>query len=204
MRCKWFGTFGMSSGEITQLLEASSTGDTCAANALFRNVYQELRVIAQSQRRRWKGNETLNTTALIHEAYVKLADAKGSYKNRTHFYATASRAMRQVLVNYAERSKADKRSAEYADIKIEEIARNDGSTIDELLAIDGLLKQLANESERRCQIVECRVFGGMSIEETAEALNVSPATVKRDWVLLSAWLYRELKGNENPANLPND
>lgn len=194
----------MNSGEITQLLEASSTGDTRAADALFRNVYQELRIIAQSQRRRWQGNETLNTTALIHEAYVKLADGKGSYKNRTHFYATASRAMRQVLVNYAERSKADKRSAEYADTEIEGIAQSNATTIEDLLAIDGLLKQLANESERRCQIVECRVFGGMNIEETAEALNISPATVKRDWVLLSAWLYRELKGNENPANPPAD
>lgn len=186
--------------DITELLHQSGSGDAKAAEALFNNVYQELRVIAHSHRRRWQGNDTLNTTALIHEAYAKLAEGQGNFHNRTHFYATASKAMRQVLVNYAERNRADKRQAEYATLDENDLPSAEHSTIDELLAIDQLLHKLETENERGCRIVECRVFGGMSIEETAQALDVSPATVKRDWTLLSAWLYRELhSGGSNTA-----
>ncbi len=183
----------MTAGDITQLLEAIRRGDERAQHALYENVYQELRIIARSQRRRWTGNETLNTTALIHEAYAKLAKADGDYQNRAHFLATASRAMRHVLVNYAERSQAQKRSL--PDKKFHEDVES-SNTIEELLMINQLLEKLADDNPRYCRVVECRVFGGMSIEETAKALGVSAATVKRDWALLSAWLYRELSPQE--------
>lgn len=180
--------------EITRMLEAAGRGDAAAAARLYDSVYQELRKIARAQRRRWTGDETLNTTALIHEAYVKLASAPdASYENRTHFYATASRAMRQILASYAERRQAAKRSGQRVDLDPDAIPLADDTALDELLTIDALLSRIESEDPRRCRIVECRVFGGMSVEETAEALGVSPATVKRDWSVASAWLYRELR-----------
>jgi len=189
--------------DITELLHLSGQGDSQAAEALLNNVYQELRVIAHSHRRRWQGNDTLNTTALIHEAYAKLAEGNqknnNQYENRTHFFATASKAMRQVLVNYAERNKADKRLAEYATLDENQLPSPNDTTVEELLSINALLNKLEAENERGCRIVECRVFGGMSIEETAQALDISPATVKRDWALLSAWLYRELQPQSEPS-----
>lgn len=169
------------------------------SNTSFHSIYNELRVIAHSHRRRWQGNDTLNTTAIIHEAYAKMAEAKGNnqYKNRTHFYATASKAMRQVLVNYAERNRAEKRMAEVSTLDESVVPSQEDTTIHELLSVDKLLAKLESENERGCRIVECRVFGGMSIDETAQALDISPATVKRDWALLSAWLYRELHTKDN-------
>ena len=179
---------------ITQLLQAAATGDRKASDALFESVYRELRVIAKAQRRGWTGHETLNTTALINEAYVRLASTElSSYRDRSHFFATASKAMRQVLINYAERLATAKRGSNAFRVTLPELAGNNDATFDELLIINNLLEELEVKNERHCRLFECRVFGGMTIEETAAALGVSPATVKRDWTLLSAWVYREMQ-----------
>ena len=179
--------------DITQLLEAASDGDRRAVDTLFEAVYQELRTIAKAHRRRWHGNETLNTTALIHEAYLKLAnkDLEG-YTNRAHFYATASKAMRQILINYADRIATAKRGSNPVKVTMTDLASADETTFDDLLQINEVLEQLEQANARHCRLFECRVFGGMTIEETATALDISAATVKRDWSVLSAWVYREM------------
>ncbi len=180
--------------DITRLLQAASAGDEDLSDALFDAVYQELRSIAKSQRRRWRGNETLNTTALIHEAYVRLAgNGLANYADRAHFFATASRAMRQVLINYAERIATAKRGANAMRVTMTDFASSDEATFDDLLQINGVLERLEEENPRHCRLFECRVFGGMTIDETATALGVSPATVKRDWTVLSAWVFREMR-----------
>lgn len=180
-------------GDITRMLAQAGSGDAVAAAAVYDRVYRELRAIARAHRRRWERDATLDTTALIHEAYLRLAGRRDAvYENRTHFYATASRAMRQVLANYAERRLAAKRAGERAAVDVDDLPLPDGTDLDELLSVHALLTRLEAENPRGCRIVECRVFGGMSIEETAAALGISPATTKRDWSVLSAWLYREL------------
>ena len=179
---------------ITQLLQAAATGSREARDALFDSVYQELRHIAKAQRRRWSGNDTLSTTALINEAYLRLAkNDLASYENRTHFFATASRAMRQVLINYAKRVSAVKRGGDALRVTVDEFMAADQATVDELLRINELLEGIEAENPRHCRVVECRVFGGLTVEETAAALAVSTATVKRDWSVLSAWLSREMQ-----------
>ena len=179
--------------DIAELLRLASSGDVAASDELFGNVYQELRKIARAHRRRWRGNHTLNTTALIHEAYLKLANADvADYRSRSHFFATASKAMRQVLINYAERMAAAKRGGEAFRVTLSGNAPVAEDTIDELLMVNELLESIEQTNARHGRLFECRVFGGMTIEETAIALEVSPATVKRDWSLLSAWMYREM------------
>lgn len=179
--------------EITQLLQLASGGDAHASDALFHSVYQELQKIARAHRRRWRGNETLNTTALIHEAYLKLASGTiADYKSRSHFFATASKAMRQVLMNYAGRLSAAKRGGDAMRVTLSGHMPVTDDTLDELLAMNEVLLQLEKDNPRHARLFECRVFGGMTIAETAEALDVSSATVKRDWALLSAWVYREM------------
>ncbi len=179
------------SESITLLLQAAKTGDERATQKLFAAVYGELKALARSHRRRWNGNETINTTALIHEAFIKLAGKEG-FANRTHFYATASKAMRQILLNYAEQQRAMKRGGEAVQVPLEQAEFVSAASADELFNLEHLLKRLEAENPRRCQIVECRVFGGMTVEETADALELSPATVKREWQVASAMLYREL------------
>jgi len=181
------------SQEITQLLQLASAGDKAARNALFDSVYQQLRSIARAQRRNWNGNDTLNTTSLIHEAYLKLAGGRlADYEGRAHFFATASKAMRQVLMNYAERVSAAKRGENPLRVTLSGLALRDENTLEDLVHIDTLLTKLEHSNPRHCQVFECRVFGGMTIEETAAAVDVSAATVKRDWILVSAWLYSEM------------
>lgn len=183
---------------ITQLLDATRAGERSATERLFAAVYHELKVVARSQRRRWVGNHTINTTALIHEAFIKLsADAQPSFANRTHFYATAAKAMRQILVNYAEQQRAAKRGGDAVQVPLEDAEWITETTADELLDMERLLKRLESENERRCRIVECRVFGGLTVEETAEALDISAATVKREWQVASATLYRDLKERDS-------
>ncbi len=180
-------------GDITRLLQEASAGDRQASDALFDSVYQELRAIASAQRRRWSGNNTLNTTALINEAYVRLASSTlASYRDRSHFFATASKAMRQVLINYAERIAAAKRGGNPMRVTLSALPLRDDNTVEELLHIDNLLKQLESNNARQCRVFECRVFGGMTIDETAAAIDVSAATVKRDWTVVTAWLFSQL------------
>jgi RNA polymerase sigma factor (TIGR02999 family) len=183
-----------SDGEITKLLQAASAGDREANNELFRSVFQELRVIARSHRRRWSGNDTLNTTALINEAYLRLANRTlANYQDRVHFFATASRAMRQILINYAERVTSQKRGGNPVRVTLTGLSLSEDNTLDDLLHINTLLDRLEDTNPRHCRLVECRVFGGMTFEEAAAALDVSTATVKRDWTVVSAWLFSEIK-----------
>jgi RNA polymerase sigma factor (TIGR02999 family) len=163
---------------------------------LFNAVYAELRVLASSNRRRWRGNETMNTTALIHEVYIRLAGQENaSFANRSHFFATASKAMRQVLVNYAEKQSAAKRGGDAMRVTLDETVFSTQASAEELLFLHQLLTDLEAENQRRCEIIECRVFGGMTIEEVAEAMAISPATVKREWKLGTMNLFRMMHGN---------
>lgn len=182
-----------SDSPITMMLDAARDGNEEATEQLFIAVYNELKRVAGSHRRRWKGNETLNTTALVHEAFIKLSGPdEQSFANRTHFYATASKAMRHILVNYAERQSAAKRGGDAVQVPFEDRYFVAESSVDEVLGLHELLALLEKENSRQCQVVECRIFGGMTIEETAEALQISTATVARDWQSASAWLYSEL------------
>ena len=184
----------MGSNDITTMLHAARDGDPAATDQLFSRVYAELKTLARANRRRWQGNDTLNTTSLIHEVFLKFSGGHApGFQNRTHFFATASKAMRQVLVNYARSQKAGKRGGGALQVELEDGHLKTEATVDELLAIDELLAGLEAKSPRRCRVVECRVFGGMSVEETADALQVSKATVKRDWQLAIVDLYRNLE-----------
>lgn len=178
---------------ITLMLQAAAAGDRSASDELFTTVYQELRQIARAHRQKWHGNHTLNTTALINEAYLKLAkDDLANFENRTHFYATASKAMRHILISYAQRVSTAKRGGDAVQVTLTGLSLDNGHTLDDLLVIHKMLEKLEQDNPRHCRLFDCRVFGGMTIQETATAIGVSPATVKRDWTLLSAWVYREI------------
>lgn len=187
--------------KVTRLLERLEDGDREAFDELFPLVYRELHGLAKAQRRRWDGNDTLNTTGLLHEAYLKLADQDTrSWKDRSHFLAVASRAMRQILIDYAKRQSRLKRGAGYRHVSFEEMrdalrvpAGFTDERLDALAALDASLERLEAANSRQSRIVECRFFGGMTIKDTAEALGISPATVKRGWSVALAWLYRDLK-----------
>ncbi len=184
----------MPNGSITVLLDAALGGDNKATDRLFSVVYDELKKLAKSHRRRWHGNNTINTTALINEAFIKLSGSeKPDFANRTHFYATASKAMRQILFNYAEKQSAQKRGGDAVQVPLEDMHFVTQATAEELVQLQQALQRLESNHPRRCQVLECRVFGGMSVEETATALDISPATVKRDWQLASTAIFKELK-----------
>jgi len=186
---------------VTVLLDEVRRGDPNAPGQLFTLVYDNLREIARGQRRRQADTETLNTTALVNEAFLKLfGRGTRDFKDRSHFMAVAATAMRQILIGHARRNIAQKRGGGEAPASFEEVEHalaSDGGLVpqaaDALLALDRALERLQQLSARQSRIVECRFFGGMSIEETAEALAISPATVKRDWSMAQAWLHREMQ-----------
>lgn len=180
---------------ITALLQASGQGDREAADKLFGIVYSELRAIAKSKRQRWIGNETLNTTALINEAFLKL-DGQKNWSSRTHFYATAAKAMRHILVNYAEQKNTSKRGGGVPDLPLEKVLVSSDDAVEDALSIHQALERMEAHKPRWCRIVECRFFGGMSIDETANALGVSVATIGREWALASAWLYETMQADQ--------
>jgi RNA polymerase sigma factor, TIGR02999 family len=187
------------SDNITGLLLAAGQGDRAALEACFPLVYQELKTIARRQRRAWHGNPTLNTTALIHEAYLKIVDQKHvGATSRAHFFAIASTAMRHILCNYARDRSRKKRGGEVEEVSLRHVdlaSRTpdiSDEAADSLTALADALERLGQISKRQCQVVECRFFAGLSVEETALALGVSPATVKRDWTFARAWLHREM------------
>lgn len=184
----------MSSPDITRGPPGVADARREAMDELFEITYQELKELAHQHRRRWKGSTTLGTTVLVHEAYRKLAGS-GNLRTweRAHFLAVAARAMRQILVNYAERQSAQKRGGGVEPIDLDAANPVAPEVADEILALHEALEVLSRSEPRRGQVVECRFFAGMTIEETAEALGVSPATVKRDWVLATAWLRRQVR-----------
>jgi RNA polymerase sigma factor (TIGR02999 family) len=185
---------------IARLLEEVGAGRREAFDALVPLVYDELRVLARRQRRRWRGDETLDTTALIHEAYLRLVEQSvPRWISHPHFLAVASRAMRQVLLDYAKRQHAAKRGGARRQVSLGEVedlllARGElGDAHSEaLLAVEEALCRLERHDPVHARVVECRFYGGLSIEETAEALGTSPATVKRKWAFARAYLNREL------------
>lgn len=186
---------------VTVLLDRVRSGDPAAPGLLFSVVYDTLHAMARGQRRRAPSTETLNTTALVHEAFLKLfGTGVRDFKDRAHFMAVAATAMRQILIGHARRNTAQKRGGTQAPASFEEVERAlqsaaafEKPAADALLALDSALERLQQKSARQSRIVECRFFGGMSIEQTAEALDVSPATVKRDWSMAQAWLHREMQ-----------
>jgi RNA polymerase sigma factor (TIGR02999 family) len=181
-------------GEITGLLAALREGDRGALDRLFPLVYRELHDRAHRQLARRRPGDTLSTTALVHEAYLKLTDsAHQSYQDRVHFFAVASRAMRQILVDYARRTAAAKRGGGHA-VSLDPEAVADLGRAEELLALDEALTHLEKLDGRLARIVELRFFGGLSVEETSDALEISPRTVKRDWRKARAFLYQAIQG----------
>lgn len=181
-------------GEITRLLEALTGGDRAVLDDLMPTVYEELRGLAHRELVRERDGHTLGTTALVHEAYLKLADARHlTWRNRAHFFAVCAQAMRRVLINYALMKKAEKRGGGAPHLPIDDVMQAARERPDDLLWVNQALERLEKLNPRHTRVVECRVFGGMGVRETAEAISVSPATVKRDWSLARAWLTRELK-----------
>jgi RNA polymerase sigma factor (TIGR02999 family) len=185
---------------ISRLLRDAGEGDREAFDRLVPLVYEELRQVAGRQRRRWQGDDTLGTTALIHEAYLRLADqSTPGWSSRPHFLAVAARAMRQVLLDYAKGRQAAKRGGDRRRVPLEEIeeallSRDDlgGEHAEAILAVEESLVRLERDDPPLARLVECRFHGGLTIDDTAEALGISPATVKRRWAVAQAWLYRDL------------
>lgn len=180
--------------EITRWLVAWSQGDQAALEKLMPLVYSELHRIAKRYMERENPGHTLQTTALIHEAYLRLADQpQASWQNRAHFFGVAARVMRHILVDYARARSRMKQGGDVQHVSLEEAAVVTREPAAELVALDDALTALAETDARKSQVVELKYFGGLSIEEAAEVLNVSPGTVMRDWTMAKAWLYRALK-----------
>jgi RNA polymerase sigma factor (TIGR02999 family) len=186
-------------GDITHLLAALRDGDKSAMDRLLPLVYREFHERAHAQLARRRPGETLSTTALVHEAYLKLAgSAHQSYQDRVHFFAVASRAMRQILVDYARRTTAEKRGSRPA-VTLEPDAVANPDRAEELVALDEGLEQLEKLDPRLVRTVELRFFGGLSVEETADALGISPRTVKRDWQRARAFLFDAVRATDGPV-----
>lgn len=182
---------------ITRLLHDLKAGRRTAFDELLPQVYDELRRVAHFQLRNERADHTINTTALVHEAYLKLVDRREmDWQSRAHFYAVAAMAMRQILVSYARRRKADKRGGGAVHVAFDEVLGVfSDERAEELIALDEALARLEAINPRHARIVECRFFGGLTVEETAEALGVSPITVKRGWGMARAWLNDALRGS---------
>jgi RNA polymerase sigma factor (TIGR02999 family) len=180
-------------GNITELLAAHRNGDPDAFDRLVPLVYGDLRRIASQQLRRLRGAATLDTTALVHEAYLKLVDqSRLEVDDRNHFFGVAARAMRQIVIDHARKRGAQKRGGGSSPVSLDDVQVAIHEQADLLLALDDALARLSLLNERLTRVFECRYFAGLSERETAEALAVSLRTVQRDWVKGRAWLRREL------------
>jgi RNA polymerase sigma factor (TIGR02999 family) len=188
-----------SEDDITGLLIAWRAGDQDALDQLFPRVYEELRHIAHRRLARERGGHTLGTTALVNEAYLKLVDqTRVEWADRAHFFAVAARVMRRILVDYARRHHARKRGGDMAPVTLDDESVVNATLVaderaDMLLALDEALSRLAELDERLSRVVECRFFGGLTEEETANALSVTARTVRRDWVKAKGWLHQALR-----------
>jgi RNA polymerase sigma factor (TIGR02999 family) len=180
-------------GDITELLAAWAKGDSAAPEKLMPLVYGELRRLARRRLRSERRNITLQSTGLVHEAYLRLfGEGSPRFESRGHFYAIAARLMRQILVDHARRRNAGRRQGAQLKVSLADALATQSSAMD-LVELDQLLTTLGKRSEQQSRIVELRYFAGLSIPETAEALQTSPGTVKRQWRLARAWLYREMR-----------
>ena len=180
--------------EITQMLIELTDGNQDVVDQILPHIYDELKRLASSYLRRERVNHTLQPTALVHEAYMKLIDQKRvHWQNRAHFFGIAAQVMRRILMDHARKHQADKRGGEAEKLPIEEdilIVSHDKSA--ELVALDDALQDLAAIDEQKAKIVELRYFGGLSIEETAEVMGVSVPTINRQWRMAKAWLYSQI------------
>lgn len=182
---------------LTALLGAFAHGEDGAADAVLPLVYAELRRIAHRRRWQWNEQESPDTTSLVHEAYLRLASREGeAWENRGHFFYFASVAMRSILVDHARNVHRGKRGGGWHQVELTESAAVSVQKSAELLALDEALERLVTQEARLAQIVECRFFGGLTVEETAEALGIAPATVKRGWDTARAWLFQHLRGGK--------
>jgi RNA polymerase sigma factor (TIGR02999 family) len=181
--------------DITEWLTAWSQGDQTALEKLMPLVYSELHRMAKRYMERENPGHTLQTTAVIHEAYIRLANQREPrWENRAHFFGVAARIMRHLLVDYARARNRMKQGGDAQHISLNQAAIVSPEPAAELIALDDALNALAEIDERKSRVVELKYFGGLSVEEMAEVLKVSPGTVLRDWSIAKAWLYRALKG----------
>jgi RNA polymerase sigma factor (TIGR02999 family) len=181
------------STQVTALLGRWRAGDREALDALVPLVYRELRRIAQHYLNNERPDHTLQGTALVHEAYVRLTEQDlPQWQNRAHFFAVAAQLMRQILVDYARSHSASKRGGNVYKMALDEAEEHPQVADVDIIALDDALKSLAGMDSQQSRVVELKFFGGLSIEDTAEVLGISASTVKRDWITARAWLYREL------------
>ena len=181
-------------GDATMLLARIHEGDSQAADELLPLVYDQLRAMAGAYFKGQRPNHTLQPTALVHEAYIKLIRADGPPKSRAHFCAVAATAMRQILSNHARGKRAEKRDANAVNISVDQLATPSVAPTLDLLGLDEALSKLSELSERLARLIELRFFGGLNMEEVAQVLDVSLPTVERDWRRARAWLNQELSG----------
>jgi RNA polymerase sigma factor (TIGR02999 family) len=183
--------------DVTALLLAWSNGDEAARSRLFEAVYDELRLLARGRLRRERPDHSLAPTVLVHEAYLKLIDQRRvHWQNRAHFYSMAGHLMRRILVDHARARAAVKRGGN-ARIPLDDVDVGVAPPDVDVLALDAALDKLASVDRRQSELVELRFFAGLTVEEAAVALDVAPITVKRDWALARAWLFRELQGHQS-------
>jgi RNA polymerase sigma factor (TIGR02999 family) len=183
--------------EITQLLTKWSSGDKAALDELIPLVYPELRRLARAYMRREDTGHTLQTSALINEAYLRLVNQQDvEWQNRAHFYAVAAQVMRHILVDHARKYRYAKRGGGAEHVALDELAVVCDERATELIALDDALNRLATLDQRKSQIVELRFFGGLTVEETAEVMKLAPITIMREWRAAKAWLGRETLGLE--------
>lgn len=183
--------------EITALVEAAESASWPGLDRMVPVAYEELREMAHRQLARERGDIPIQTTELVHEAYMRLVDdTRVTRRGRAYFFGAASRAMRQVLVDLARRRNAGKRGGGARAVTLDDDAAMVDAYAAELLDLDRALQSLESRNPRHARVVECRYFGGMNVEETAEALDISPRSVKSDWAMARAWLHTELQGPE--------
>jgi RNA polymerase sigma factor (TIGR02999 family) len=180
-------------GQVTQILKAMARGDSEAADKLFPLVYGELHRLAKSYMRRERHDHTLQATALINEAYLRLAREDTDWNSREHFIGVAANVMRRVLVDYARAHRAEQRGGGLQRVELQDDLAISAGKLDEVEQLDEALKLLERENPRQAKVVELRYFGGLSVEQIASFMGFSPRSVKRDWSLARIWLYRQLK-----------
>jgi RNA polymerase sigma factor (TIGR02999 family) len=182
--------------DVTELLLCWRQGDAEALDRMVPLVYDELRRVARRHLQREQPGHALQATALVHEVYLRLVDVKRlSLKNRTHFFAVAAKLMRQILVDQARLRRADKRGGGLTMLTLDEVSPAAQATSVDVLALDEALDALSSIDDRQCRVVELRFFAGLNIDEAADALGISPATVEREWAMAKAWLYRQLSSH---------
>lgn len=184
--------------DVTLLLKELTDGDENAPEVLLPLVYDELKRLAGGYMRNERDGHTLQATALVHEAYIRLVDWKSTgWQNRAHFFAVAAQMMRQILVDHARQNRAEKRGSGVPRLALDDAVSFAAENDIDLFALDEALTRLEKFDERQCRIIELRFFGGLTIEETSEVMKLSPATIKNEWTMARTWLYNQLK-TSNP------